>query len=572
MRRTHPTIVWILGLGAFAFASALPLCGQTPPNLDVLTRLAEERYAEGDIQRSAELYIEIAGYETDPKPRAEALFTAGWLQFLADNRLDAQTTLTESLVLDPDHPFNATLYTPEFEDVYRYALEAAQAQRQQEAANSLRGAERALDAGRSDEARRLLEATLELDPNNATALLYSARSDIDRGDASRALERFERVVTLSYRRATPEMNELRAQALTGMGEIYQRQGRSSDARETLLEATRADPRCAEAWRGLAEVHFENKRYSDAADALERLHELLPDDREGTLRLAEALEKSGRKGQAASMLKVSLQRHPDDASLWLDLGVLEAGDGNLGEAAYAFDRAIDADPENRSGVAVPAAIQLTQVHLRQEEFDLATDAAQRALDLDPLAAQAWQLLGRAQMERADTPGAIASLERAAELDASSVETQIRLAEAYVEADRLQDAEGAYLEALTLDPSTSEATAGLKAARAKLNAERAIVNGRARPRKPIRPKQIGIELKELDYEQMQLRGALVKDIDKKSPAARAGLRKGDLILWIGTYSVLSDKDFFQYIKRNPPGEGLDIEYLRDGRIHETVIQLR
>ena len=67
-------------------------------------------------------------------------------------------------------------------------------------------------------------------------------------------------------------------------------------------------------------------------------------------------------------------------------------------------------------------------------------------------------------------------------------------------------------------------------------------------------------------------MVKDIDKKSPAARAGLRKGDLILWIGTYSVLSDKDFFQYIKRNPPDEGLDIEYLRDGRIHETVIQLR
>ncbi|MEJ2084854.1 MAG: tetratricopeptide repeat protein [Acidobacteriota bacterium] len=567
----RPTTGQILRLTTLALAGTLPLCAQTHPNLDVLTRLAEERYAEGDIQRSAQLYIEIAGYQTDPKLKAEALFTAGWLRFLADNKASAEATLTESLFLDPHHPFKASLYTPEFESVYRQALETARLRRQRQAAETLRGAEQALNAGR-DDARSLFEATLELDPDNTTALLYSARLDLEQGDSSRALERFERVVTLSYRQATPEMNQLRARALTGIGSIYQRQGRSSDALETLLEATRADPRWADAWRSLAEVHLDQERYPEAADALERLHELEPDDRDATLGLAEALERSGRKGQAAAMVKASLQGHPDDGDLWLVLGGIEAEQGKLGEAAYAFERAIETDPENRSGLAVTAAIQLTRLHLHQEEPDLATDIARRAVDLDPLAAEGWQLLGRAQLQQGDVPGAIASLDRAGELDASSVETQIRLAEAYVEADQLQNAEAAYLKALALDPGSSAAATGLDAARTRLSTERAIVNGRAQPRKPIRPKQIGIELKELDYEQMQLRGALVKDIDKKSPAARAGLRKGDLILWIGSYSVLSDKDFFQYIKRNPPGERLDIEYLRDGRIHETIIQLR
>ena len=140
------------------------------------------------------------------------------------------------------------------------------------------------------------------------------------------------------------------------------------------------------------------------------------------------------------------------------------------------------------------------------------------------------------------------------------------------NQLPQAEAAYLRALTLDPNSSEASANLEAVRARIANERAIVAGKVRPRKPIAPKKIGLEFAGIDYKDLQLRGALVKQVNKKSPAARAGLRKGDLILWIGDYSVLSGKDFFQYLKRSPPGDRLDLEYLRDGRIHDVELQLR
>jgi tetratricopeptide (TPR) repeat protein len=544
----------------------------SPANLEVLTRLAEERYAEGDLERSATLYLEIAALQESLQDRAEALFTASWLQFLAEQEIEALGSLTRALTLEPEHLFDVSLYTPDFEILYRQALSAAQHERKRLAKDTMQQALIALEAGRSEEARSELLHTLELDPDNPVALYNLALIEMDSEDQVEALSRFERVVALTYRDTETEMTELRARSLTSIGVLYHRQERYQDAEQSFMEATRADPREATAWKNLGTIHLDQQHYSEAADALERAHELSPDDRSTTSSLAKALQMSGRSGQAAALLKTDLKRHPDDAELWLELATIESQEGIQGDAVYAFERAIDADPGNRSGIAVPAATLLAEHLHEQEEYARAVDASQQAVTMDPKAARAWQILGRSQLESGDKASAIASLTRSAELQTDSIESQLFLADAYVDAKQLQAAEGAYLRALSLDPSSLEASAGLKAARMHLSSERAIVNGATRPRKPIRPKQIGVQFKDLDYDQLQLRGALVKDINKKSPAARAGLRKGDLVLWIGSYEVLSDKDFLQYIKRNPPGDALEIEYLRDGRIYEASIQLR
>jgi len=573
MSSNHRILAILLGaaiLGGFATTTLAQANFES--DLQILERLAEERYAEGDLEKSADLYQEIAQKQTDVRQGAKALFTAAWLLELADNQPRSLEVLTRSLRIDPEQGFDAALYNRDFELMYEQALDIAQRERQQEAAKKTQSAVGAMKAGRDQDARSLLEQALELNPNNPVALYNLALIDLRAEATPQTLSDFERVVSLSYQTPGPEMTKLRAKALASIGVIYSRDGRTDDAEQAFLEATRADPLEAAAWRNLGLLYRDQGRYETATTLLERAHELLPDDRQVTLALASSLESSGRAGQAAASLKTDLQRRPDDAEMWMRLGTIEQGRGRTGEAVYALERGMSADGENRTGVGADAALQLATLHLQQEEIEAALTVANQAVAWDRSDASAWSVLGHAQLAAEQMAPATASLGRAAELDPESVERQVALGHALVAAKQLPRAEAVFLRALTLDPNSTEASTNLESVRSLIANERAIVAGKARPRKPIAPKKIGLDFAGIDYKDLQLRGALVKQVSKKSPAARAGLRKGDLILWIGDYAVLSGKDFFGFLKRSPPGDSLDLEYLRDGRIHDVEILLR
>lgn len=560
----------------------IPLCGQLigvsqvlasfDSEIQVLQRLAEEKYAEGDLEGAAEIYQEIAGKQDEPQAEARTLFTAAWLMHLYGDEPAALAAITRSLRMAPDQLFDASLYNREFALLYRQALDLALKERHRESAEKTQAAVLEISSGRDPQARALLESAIELDPNNPSALYNQALLDLRAGAYRDAMADFERVVSLTYKATGRDTSELRAKALTSIGVIYQEQGQLGDAEQSFVEATRANPTEAIAWMNLGLLQSQQGQFETASTSLERAHELLPDDREVTRALAQSLLESGRAGQASTMLETSLQRHPDDAEMWQQLGLIEMNRSQPTAAIEALERSIQADAENQSGIAAPSAILLARIHLQLESTEAALTAANLAIGWDRNDPDAWSVLGQTQLEADQRASATASLGRAAELEPNSLARQMTLADALLATNQLAEAEAAYLRALTLDPDSSEARANLQAVRSKIASERDIVAGRVRPPRPISPKKIGLEFAGIDYKDLQLRGALVKQVNKKSPAARAGLRKGDLILWIGDYSVLSGKDFFQFLKRSPPGDRLDIEYLRDGRIHDIELQLR
>lgn len=60
-----------------------------------------------------------------------------------------------------------------------------------------------------------------------------------------------------------------------------------------------------------------------------------------------------------------------------------------------------------------------------------------------------------------------------------------------------------------------------------------------------------------------GVVVEDVSRKSPAARAGLRKGDLILGTGTVRVLPGAgDLEREVEERPQGKPLELQVLRNG----------
>ena len=560
----------VLSGGLFPFESIAQTSLES--EIQILQRLAEERYAEGDLKRAADIYQEIAAKHTDFQEQAKALFTAAWLNQLSGDSATALVLLTRSLAMVPDLTFNKSLYDREFALLYQQALHAAQRERQLESTEKTQAAVAELKAGRLPEARALLESAVNLDHDNASALYNLALLDLRAGASPKALGDFERVVSLTYKETTADMTELRAKALTSIGLIYQKEGRLDDAEQSYHEATRADSAEASAWMNLGLLQYQQNRFEVASTTLAKAQELLPENRQVVLSLARSLEASGGADQAAASLRSYLQRQPGDAEAWQQLGQIEERRDDIAAAIQALEKSMAADEENVSGVAIRSAILLASIHLDQESVEAALAPANRAVGWDRNNSAAWSVLGRAQLAAGQQAQGTASLTRAAELDSGSLERQMDVADALRADGQLAQAEAAYLRALTLDPSSIEAEANLELVRQKIANERAIVSGKVRRPRPIAPKKIGLEFAGIDYKDLQLRGALVKQVNKKSPAARAGLRKGDLILWIGDYSILSGKDFFQYLKRSPPGETLDLEYLRDGRIHDVELHLR
>ena len=70
---------------------------------------------------------------------------------------------------------------------------------------------------------------------------------------------------------------------------------------------------------------------------------------------------------------------------------------------------------------------------------------------------------------------------------------------------------------------------------------------------------------------LDGALVSDVVDDSPAAKAGLKKGDIIVAFNGEDILDASDIRNSVGLVEPGERADITYLRDGKRRTTRIEV-
>lgn len=69
----------------------------------------------------------------------------------------------------------------------------------------------------------------------------------------------------------------------------------------------------------------------------------------------------------------------------------------------------------------------------------------------------------------------------------------------------------------------------------------------------------------------KGALVLEVEDESPAARSGVRPGDVIRGIGKESVASSSDLFEAIGEARPGEKLEVKLRRKGKDMTETVEL-
>lgn len=260
----------------------------------------------------------------------------------------------------------------------------------------LRQAKLALDANRPQEAQRIADQILKIDPRRAQALHVLGCALLMQDRAADALTPLEEAARASR---DPEIDTLLAIAL-------RRLGRNVDALSRLKRATRRRPPFGAAFHELGYLLFSMERYADAIEVLSRGHELVPmmpelsillgnvflacrNFRDAQAHFARALNISPNSPDAmyglgtahwrlcqyqaaADLFRRYLVHNPDDANTWLSLGhcLLELGQSDAGYEC--FRTAARGDPK-RYGAALAAL-----VNAGRSRFWLKPSRAQRFL--------------------------------------------------------------------------------------------------------------------------------------------------------------------------------------------------
>ena len=68
-----------------------------------------------------------------------------------------------------------------------------------------------------------------------------------------------------------------------------------------------------------------------------------------------------------------------------------------------------------------------------------------------------------------------------------------------------------------------------------------------------------------------GAQVLGVERGSPAARSGLRQGDVITSLDGARISNNRDLVRGISAIPPGQNVRLSLLREGRVMEITVQV-
>jgi S1-C subfamily serine protease len=87
-------------------------------------------------------------------------------------------------------------------------------------------------------------------------------------------------------------------------------------------------------------------------------------------------------------------------------------------------------------------------------------------------------------------------------------------------------------------------------------------------------LGVEYVSIDSQLQALQnlpvdqGALVKKVTSGSPADKAGIKAGDIIVTVGGQSIDSDNTLFGLLAKHKVGEKLTLTVIRSGGAHQNL----
>jgi tetratricopeptide (TPR) repeat protein len=267
-----------------------------------------------------------------------------------------------------------------------------------------------LSTGDQDRAGQQFQEALRLKPGSRTALLGLANLYLRKGDDEQAITTLRKIVKLVPN--APEPRFL-------LGSAYNRRGRFQDALTELQAALRfGESNDSEVYYHLARAYGGLGRTEDRARMLAKFAELTRKSKADTeaqrraMKLTEdarVLIESGDLNAAAARLEEARELNTSEALLFRLAGV-------------NYDLGRDDDARNYAEEAISLSPSewlyhylLGLIETRSKRWQQARASLQLAAQLNPSAAEVQNALGQEALAEGDAKRAIASFERAVELD-------------------------------------------------------------------------------------------------------------------------------------------------------------
>jgi tetratricopeptide (TPR) repeat protein len=334
------------------------------------------------------------------------------------------------------------------------------------------------DAGALPQARKSIDAALELSPQHLPALLLSARLHIEQGQLDSAEAMLARAGALdpknaevdylsgvvcqrwqkpeaalalyhsAFTKAPTELAYLLAEAETLVS-----LERSDEALALLNEKVIYFEHSAAIRDAVGQLLVQKGRYAEAIEMLRRAVVLAPEEMQMREHLALALYYGGQHRDAADALHRLLKHDlfKDRADLHTALGETYLQLNRARDARAAFDRATQLEPASAT-----LWVRLGKAAVQLEDERRAEISLKKALSLDGTLAEAHLMMGYLRLKQDRLADALTSFNQAANLDRTDPVSLCMVGYVLEKLGRPAQAMGYYSQALRLQPDDELAT--------------------------------------------------------------------------------------------------------------------
>lgn len=232
-------------------------------------------------------------------------------------------------------------------------------------------------AGRLEEAEKLYQAILNLNPDQPSALHYKGVIALQTGNHQLAQQLISKALTI-------EPDDMGA--LVNLATAQTRLNNPSGALETYHRALSLNPEMPEIHYNLGILYQDEARYAESTDSYRRAIELRSSYVEAHYNLGVVLQALGRNDDAADCYETTVELDPGHAPALTNLGCVRQFQGRLNDAVALHRYALKLDPrfgEARSnlGRALQALGQLADAeHEYHEALKIDPDNAQCHVNL------------------------------------------------------------------------------------------------------------------------------------------------------------------------------------------------